>query len=491
MHCSFAAVLMLVPEGLINQLARLLVSACTAISMNFFTFSKRVCSCLGSANYRPVTESKTEFQSPKQWLRDGFRPGRFTRLAVCSFMLSWAMMGGRSQAEDQINNIPASWQSEAAAIFTPEMESNSELQLAPEVQQVSVEYPIVGADIVGAGTGHDSTMDFQASIDALQTQLAKQESQIRRLTAGSGHAAASARDGRIFATFESVLVQPVQSNGTGVIVETDDGYSHVAFPWTISHSPRVSLGQESSPNSMGWRLRMWEFRHSQGFAANDTNGLIPIGNEATAGYFIENGDMLTGVSLLTEGTFMSQIRADVIDLEFQKQITAPFDIYAGLRYGRVSQGYQAATDEGNVKAQSEFRGIGPTVAMRVTHRLPLERLELFSNLRGSMLFGAKDFIATDDVPGNVGQFSGQLDLRSGDDFADSLVTNAELQIGIRYTIRKYCTLSVAMEAQHFGNVGGPNPTAAFAGVDGGITGDSPLDDSLSFLGLSVQSEFLW
>ncbi|MCC9643318.1 hypothetical protein LOC71_13615 [Rhodopirellula sp. JC740] len=301
------------------------------------------------------------------------------------------------------------------------------------------------------------------------------------------------QDGRLFATFESVLVQPTQSNSTAIIVQTDDGFSHVGFPWLIEHSPRIQFGREAAAEKLGWRVRFWEFRHSNSLVANDANGLIPTGNEGTAGYFIENGDILTGLAFINEGKFVSGIRTDVIDWELQRRLAKPMDFYAGVRYAKVAQNYFASTDEGTIHGHSEFRGMGPTMALQINHVLPVEKIQLFANLRGSMLFGSRKFSAIDSLSplGNLRQTIGDIDLRPGDDSADSLVANAEMQLGLRLVLTDHFNVSVAMEAQHYNGVGGPNPTGVFTGTDGGLNGDSPMDDDLGFLGLTVASQLIW
>ncbi|TWT81034.1 hypothetical protein CA13_24810 [Planctomycetes bacterium CA13] len=293
-----------------------------------------------------------------------------------------------------------------------------------------------------------------------------------------------------FATYESVIAQPIQNNTTGLIIETDSGYSHIAFPWQMEHSPRVQFGKQSLDDSLGWRVRYWQFRHTEGFVANDANGLIPLGNEATVGYLSEDGDITVGLAFIEEGEFRSKIRTDVIDWEMQRQLADPLNVYAGIRYAKLAQTYVAMTDQGNANSISEFRGIGPTVAMRLQHNLALKQLSLFTELRGSLLFGHKKFSVADDA-NNLTQSIGDIDLRSFRDGGDTLSSNAEMQIGIRYTPSNWMSLTVAFEAQHFTNVGGPNPTGVFTGPDSGLSGDSPIDDSLSFIGITVGTELLW
>ncbi len=339
----------------------------------------------------------------------------------------------------------------------------------------------------------DQPSDIWSQVAALRSQVQSQDLELaalrQQLHTPSSNAARSGAS-RWFVTYESVLLQPVQSNSVGILVETTDGYSAVAFPWQLEHSPRIQMGSEASGDSLGWRFRYWTFRHNESFDANDTNGLIPIGNEGTVGYLSEDGDITTGLQFIENGTFISSIRTDVLDWEFQRELAEPVDVYGGLRYAKIAQGYAASTDQGAANAYSEFRGIGPTVAMRFLHNLPLNRLALFANLRGSLLFGHKEFSVADDV-NNMRQSLGDIDLRSFADGADTLASNAEMQLGLRYSASDWMNITVAIEGQHYANVGGPNPVAVFTGPDGGLSTDSPMDDSLSFLGLSLGAELIW
>ncbi len=107
------------------------------------------------------------------------------------------------------------------------------------------------------------------------------------------------------------------------------------------------------------------------------------------GYLSEDGDITTGLAFITAGTFHSNVRADVIDMEMQRNVAAPLDLYAGLRYAKIAQHYNAVTDQGTTNAYSEFRGVGPTVALALNHALPLNRLSAFANARGSLFAGAQ------------------------------------------------------------------------------------------------------
>lgn len=295
---------------------------------------------------------------------------------------------------------------------------------------------------------------------------------------------------RLFANYEHVLVQPIQANNTGLIVETANGFSHVGFPWTIGYSPRVDFGLRGSQNSLGFRTRYWHLDLSTSFAANAANGLLPVGRQGTVGYLSEDGDITTGLAFIENGEFFSRVRADVIDFELQRELTEQVSFYAGLRYAKLNQIYRAITDQGTANASAEFRGFGPTVALNLNHQFAARRVSIFGNMRHSLLFGHRDFLVSDSV-NNITQAIGSLDVRNFEDGADALSNVSEIQVGARLTPLEWLALTVAIEGQLYTNVGGANPSAAFIGRDNGLAGDSPMDDSLGFIGLNVGSEIFW
>lgn len=329
-------------------------------------------------------------------------------------------------------------------------------------------------------------VDWRDDVTPLQAQQASLHSQMGMPSAKIMNRGKS----RWFTTFESVIVQPLQENTSALIVETDDGYGHVAFPWELEHSPRIQFGLETDGETLGWRVRYWQFRHTDAFLANDANGLIPAGNEGIVGYLSEDGDVTVGLDFVEEGRFASSIRADVIDFELQRHLHQAVDVYAGIRYGKIVQGYRADTDQGSAFARSSFRGVGPTLAMRLQQDLAWDRLSVFANVRGSLLFGHKELSFADDANG-LPQSIGNDDFRLSGEGADTLASNGELQVGMRFVATQWLALTVAFEAQTYSDVGGPNPTAIFTGPDSGIAGGSPVDDSLSFAGITVGTEVTW
>jgi hypothetical protein len=342
--------------------------------------------------------------------------------------------------------------------------------------------------------GYDSVDPVSIQLADLQSQISSQHMEIGQLRSQlkspldfQGRPAS-----RYFASYESVIVQPVQANLSALIVETDDGYSQVMFPWKLEHSPRVEFGVMPAAGKLGFRMRYWQFDHSSSFTANAANGLIPAGRWATVGYLAEDGDIVTGAGFIEDGEFDSSLRADVLDMELQRSLSVPIDLFFGLRYARIAQAYTAHVNESiaapeDVYADTEFRGIGPTVAMRFMHQLPLNRLSLFADARGSLLFGNQEYNVIDTVNG-LRQSLNATGVDDWSDIANAMVTNTEFKFGIQYVPAEWLTMRVAMEAQHYGNVGGANPTAVFSGPDHGLANDSPLDDSLGFYGLSVGFE---
>lgn len=330
-------------------------------------------------------------------------------------------------------------------------------------------------------SGGQSLGNADSSIQMMnfERRLSQQESQLAQLQNGP------ARPGKLFARYESVIVQPVQSNQTALIVQTgDEEFATVMFPWEMEHSPRVTLGYEPPSNRVGWQVRYWHFDHGQSFTASEDNGIIQPGWRADVPYLVEDGDVALGVQLFEEGTFVSRVRADVIDMEVSRNLIKPIDAFIGMRYGKFGQFYSAVTDEGSVNARTEFRGLGPTMALRLRQTLPLERLSMFGTLRGAMLYGQKDFLGRESNFGNTQHVNG-IDLRSYDEGVNSFAGSLEMQVGIEYTITNFFTTFVAFEGQHHAGVGGVNPPATMEGRDGDVTGDSVLDDDLSFVGLTT------
>ena len=373
----------------------------------------------------------------------------------------------------------------------PQQDSTADL-VSPASEELVL--PETGEFVLADEVPIEPSIDVSFQLADLQSQIATQSQEIALLRTQLQHQPTrelSTGRSKLFATYESVLVQPVQSNPTGVIIETESGgYSHVMFPWEIEHSPRVEFGYEAAGDAFGWRVRYWQFDHTESFVINEENGLLPGGYEATAAYLSDDGDYVTGLAMMFDGEFSSSIRTDVIDWELQRQLGESIDVYGGIRYAKVAQQYAALSGADQLHARSEFRGLGPTVAVRLAHPLPLNRLALFANIRGSLLFGQKEFGAVDNV-NQVSQQINAVDLRSGDDNVDSFAGNAEMQLGIQYIAADWLALRCALEAQHYNNVGGANPTAEFVSRDRGLNGDSPMDDDLSFIGLAAGAEFGW
>lgn len=323
----------------------------------------------------------------------------------------------------------------------------------------------------------------------LQSQLSNQSSEIAQLRGQlqSPLRVTGRKTPKYFATYESVLVQPVNSNPSALIVETDSGFAQVLFPWKLEHSPRVEFGVMPAEGKLGYRMRYWQFNHGESFSGDTSAGGLFEDFDGFVGFLSEDGDITAGLAAIDSGEFSSNVRTDVIDWEVQRSISTPIDVFAGIRYGRIKQGYLANTGADFALAETEFRGVGPSLGMRFTHTLPLDRLSLFADARGSLLFGSHDFNFYD----SANDLRHSLNSKSVDEWSDTvnaMSTNAELKLGVQYVPTSWLAMRVALEVQHFGGVGSPNPSAALLGPDQGISGSGPLQNDLGFYGLSVGLE---
>lgn len=334
-----------------------------------------------------------------------------------------------------------------------------------------------------------SSVDMWYQLAELHSQVNTQQQELQYLRNELNLRNRRAMAYKLFANYEHVLVQPIQSNNTGLIIETATGFSHVGFPWTIGYSPRVEFGLRGSQN-IGFRTRYWHLDQNTSFAANAANGLLPVGRQGTVGYLSEDGDITTGVAFIENGTFFSRVRADVIDFELQKEITENVNFFAGMRYAKLVQIYRATTDQGDASSSAEFRGYGPTVALHLSHQFAAQRVFIFGTVRQSLLFGHRDFRVSDNV-NNITQTIGTLDVRNFEDGADAISHVSEIQVGTRLTPLEWLALTVAVEGQLYTNVGGANPSAVFVGRDNGLAGGNPMDNSLGFIGLNVGTEIFW
>jgi hypothetical protein len=118
------------------------------------------------------------------------------------------------------------------------------------------------------------------------------------------------------------------------------------------------------------------------------------------------------------------------------------------------------------------RGLGPTVAIEIDHRLGCSDFSLFGNMRGSALYGDRSVNANSDA--DVGPF--RYD-------ADSVILNAELQLGGEWRRGNFFS-RVGVEAQYWGNVGNLMNTNS-SGGDGGSANGSLFSGAIGLVGLSA------
>lgn len=319
--------------------------------------------------------------------------------------------------------------------------------------------------------------DTSVQTEYLESELAAQEATLQQLRAELNGECCDV--GGWFTSYQSVILKPTLSNSTALIVSNDPNFDHLHFDWNLEHSPRVELGYLSGSDGLGWRARYWHFRHQNAFFANDANGLIPT-DEGIVGFFSEDGDIVIGLSDVDAGVFSNAIRVDVADMELEKRANENFSVLAGLRYAQLRQHYFANTDEGLATSSSHFHGVGPTAAIDFQH-LITQDIALYSTVRGSLLYGKQSFTAADDVN----------NLRLNATNADAFASSGEIQLGIRAKLAQALSVNLGLEAQHWADVGGANPTAIYAGEDFSIDSDSPNDDDLGFIGLNFGATLQW
>lgn len=276
--------------------------------------------------------------------------------------------------------------------------------------------------------------------------------------------------GRFFAKYDAVIVQPYLSNNSAFVAENDPNLEHVGFDWDLKYSTRIDLGYMAPTGALGWRARWWHFDQDSSFFADDANGLIPD-DEAEVFYALD-----VRIEDIDSGTFIHDMRMDVVDLELTKQLGHNVSLSFGGRLVDSSQEFFATTDEGDAFSSLDFTAAGPSLGLRLDHYIT-RNWTVFASARGSMLFGDKTFYAnTDDA---------DLAIRIDNDY--SLTYSTDLEIGTMLR-RGNWFMTMALEAQYWSNFGSalPNHIAADDGADD-YEGDgyNPMNVDLGFFGFSA------
>jgi len=268
-------------------------------------------------------------------------------------------------------------------------------------------------------------------------------------------------EARWFAGFEATFLKPhFTSNPAYTLMESDgasfENFSQVEFDYDLQFAPRVFVGLQMG-EEIGLRATWWHFDNDPSVltAQPPANGFGSI-TPPTFGTI----DIATTVpgSSFQAGTGLT---AYTLDLDVTRQTCISIwriGAFGGLRYAEIDQTYLAQTTNaagalsGQIDFQHGLSGIGPTIGFFAS--MPVAtRLELFSEARGSVLFGE----ATSRL--NAGE---DLDLSTPfstttSTSRDEVMTIGEIELGLRWQgCRRRCWTpfaSAALEGQTWSDVG--------------------------------------
>lgn len=263
-----------------------------------------------------------------------------------------------------------------------------------------------------------------------------------------------------FAGFEATFLKPhFTSNPAYTLMESDgisfENYTDVDFTYDMQFAPRVFFGLQGE--EIGLRATWWHFDNDPSVltAQPPTNGFGSITPPAFGSV-----DIATTVpgSTFQAGTGLT---AYTIDLDVTRQFCLSrwrIGAFGGLRYAEIDQKYLAQTTNaagaliGQIDFQHGMSGIGPTMGMYAS--VPIAtRIELFSEARGSILFGeaTSTLTAGEDLDLTIPFTTTSSTSR------DELMTIGEIELGLRWTgCKRRCWQpfgSVALEGQTWGDAG--------------------------------------
>ena len=294
-----------------------------------------------------------------------------------------------------------------------------------------------------------------------------------------------------YGMYESVCVKPVWDRNAAFSVELndndggvdlDEGADVVEFDYDLNQSNRFEIGYLAAAGNLGWRARYWHFQDSTTISVSDADAFLQTRRPGLS----LDGDIQVNVTIVDDPeieiedadaivTYQS-IKVDVIDLETVAR-RGMLTYSAGVRYARFKQSYLADDPDGTdeeIYGNLSFRGLGPTLALEA--RQPVLRtvnLSLFGALRGSMLFGERNFHAQEDPDGDPDELY----------FADNdndFVGMAELQLGLEWQ-QGNLFLRGAFEGQYWNGIG----QAASQSISGTNEASDPLDQNLGFMGFTL------
>lgn len=264
-----------------------------------------------------------------------------------------------------------------------------------------------------------------------------------------------------FAGFEATFLKPhFTSNPAYTLMESDgstfENFSQVEFDYDLQFAPRVFLGLQMS-EEVGLRATWWGFDNDPSVltAQPPANGFGSITPPSFGSV-----DISTTVpgSTFQAGTGLT---AYTLDLDVTRQFCVSqwrIGAFGGLRYAEIDQNYLAQTTNasgtltGQIDYEHGLSGIGPTMGLYAS--IPVAtRIELFSEARGSVLFGeaSSSLTAGEDLDLSTPFTTTTTTSR------DEVMTIGEVELGLRWKgCRRRCWQpfgSVALEGQTWSDAG--------------------------------------
>ena len=267
------------------------------------------------------------------------------------------------------------------------------------------------------------------------------------------------KKGGFYAAFEYVSVTPYASSNTYLFGQSDS--VNYDFDLDSVGTQRYIVGYRSTPCNLGFRARFWHY--DEQFAAGGF-----FDNDAQA--FVFNNVGIDDVDSGNNVVATSEMEIDVLDLEVTKSVGKNTVIAFGIRNAEFDQRFTAvniAVDDSNLTSETDFQGIGPTIAIETAHGIT-PCLFVYGGLRGSLLFGDKSLVASDGTENAVTLNS------------EGLASSLDAELGVRYHLGCF-NVNAGLEAQYWMDVGSPNPS----GIDTGSSDTDPFGADIGFLGWKI------
>ena len=258
------------------------------------------------------------------------------------------------------------------------------------------------------------------------------------------------------------------------------------FSFDSRLAPHAAIGMIMD-DGLGARIRWSQFEDT---GANESIAVGPAAIATTATPLSLGLIAPTGSSLVTE----AGVRTQLWDLELTQDFHAchwTLVAFGGLRFGRVSQDYDAATFgaggvlTGSLHSGHSFQGVGPTIGIEAHRPLGCGGFGLYGTTRGSLLFGHTQ--ETADSVTTAGEVGRAFDAKAS---REDVLPIWEVEIGAEYAA-SLGDASLFVQAGFVGQVwfsaGNSSNTdgvssVLLTGVPFGVTG---RNTDLGFIGINL------